>query len=78
MRCIYRRELGLIDDEQWQRFERKQGNMVAEKGRLASVRVRPDDPVAIESMELSKNNVSQVCIPNQVLACIQLFWMLQR
>ncbi|MFN2337473.1 MAG: tRNA uridine-5-carboxymethylaminomethyl(34) synthesis enzyme MnmG [Gammaproteobacteria bacterium] len=40
------RELGLVDDARWARFEQQQTAVQAEQQRLAGLLVRPDSPVA--------------------------------
>ncbi|ALG66606.1 tRNA uridine-5-carboxymethylaminomethyl(34) synthesis enzyme MnmG [Beggiatoa leptomitoformis] len=40
------RELGLIDDEQWQAFETKQEAIIQEQQRLAGIWIRPDPQLA--------------------------------
>ncbi len=40
------RELGLVDDDRWRRFERKRDAVVAEQQRLAALPVAPGSPTA--------------------------------
>lgn len=44
------RELGLVDDERWQKFEEKRNAIAAEKQRLHEVFVRPEN-ISIEEQE---------------------------
>jgi tRNA modifying enzyme MnmG/GidA C-terminal domain/Glucose inhibited division protein A len=56
------RELGLIDDAQWARFQAKQDAMADERLRLAATRVQPDAPVAVAMAEISGQNVPEVLL----------------
>jgi tRNA uridine 5-carboxymethylaminomethyl modification enzyme len=46
------RELGVVDDERWQAFERKQEAIASEQERLRDVWVRPETPAAIAAERL--------------------------
>lgn len=43
------RELGLVEDKQWEFFEQKQTSIIEEQHRLEKVWIRPDDP-AVEKL----------------------------
>lgn len=58
-----RREVGLIDDEQWQRFEGKRRRIAEEKIRLGRTRVQPDSDVAQAFAAVSEQRVKAVCSP---------------
>ena len=55
-----RRQLGLLDDGQWQRFQAKQGRIAAERERLESLRVQPDSAIARAFAAESEQNVASV------------------
>ena len=45
------RELGLISEQQWKRFEAKQNMIEAEKQRLQQLWIRPDDEIAVNAIQ---------------------------
>ncbi len=56
------RQVGLIDDRRWELFNRKQGNIAAEKERLHATRVKEHDPIgkviAADTQQAIKNSVT--------------------
>jgi tRNA uridine 5-carboxymethylaminomethyl modification enzyme len=53
------RELGLVGDERWARFEAKREEIARESARLASSRVRPGTPAAGQLENKVKNPISR-------------------
>lgn len=58
------RQVGLIDDRRWELFNRKQGNIAAEKERLHATRVKEHDSIgqaiATDTQQAIKNSVTLV------------------
>ncbi len=56
------RQVGLVDDDRWELFKRKQANIAAEKERLHTTRVKEHDPVgqaiAADTQQVIKGSIT--------------------
>merc|ERR1719284_119117 len=56
------REVGLVDDARWGAYTAKVARMEAERVRLASTRLRPEDPLVQEAVQMSGQGVGGTTI----------------
>jgi len=61
------REIGLIDDDRWAAFERKQANITAEKERLHSTRIKAHEPVGKRIIAETEQNIKDAITLGELL-----------